>query len=245
MQTFFADLHIHTVLSPCGDLLMTPQNIIDRALEIGLDIIAITDHNSAKNVVTAVELAADTELTIIPGMEVETKEEVHLVCLFPSLDKILKWQGIVEKDLPEIENNEEAFGPQLITDLEDEYIKKESKLLLQATTLSVEEVVSKVRDLAGIVIPAHVDKNNYSLIYNLGFINPDLDISGVEISKNMSKEDAQMEFEQLNNYSLLSNSDAHYLDDLKKSMKLYLEEATFQELKLAINGEKGRKIELL
>ena len=245
MQTFFADLHIHTVLSPCGDLLMTPQNIIEQAIEVGLDMIAITDHNSAKNVVTAFELASDTDLTVIPGMEVETKEEVHLVCLFPDVEQVLKWQEVVERALPDIENNEEAFGPQLITDLNDEYIEKEPKLLLQATGLSVEEVVTKVRKLRGIVIPAHVDKSNYSLIYNLGFINPELDIVGVEVSKKTSEEEAKAEFEQLNDYMLLSNSDAHYLKDLKKSMKLYLEEANFQELKLAINGEKGRKIELL
>jgi predicted metal-dependent phosphoesterase TrpH len=95
VQLFFADFHIHTVLSPCGDLLMTPQNIIERALEVGLDMIAITDHNSAKNVEVAIELAAGTDLTVIPGMEVESKEEVHLICLFPSLDNILQWQDIV------------------------------------------------------------------------------------------------------------------------------------------------------
>ena len=245
MQFFFADLHIHTVLSPCGDLLMTPQNIIDRAIEVGLDMIAITDHNSAKNVGTTVELAQDTDLTVIPGMEVETKEEVHLVSLFPSLDKVLQWQEIVKSSLPDVENNEEAFGPQLITDLNDEYIKKESKLLLQASDLSISEVVAKVRELGGIVIPAHVDKINYSLISNLGFINPELNILGVEISENISKKKAESKFGELKNYSLLSSSDAHYLTELKKSMQLYLKEASFEELKLAILEKKGRKIELL
>lgn len=245
MQTFFADLHIHTVLSPCGDLLMTPQNIIDKALAIGLDIIAITDHNSAKNVATTVELAAPTDLTVIPGMEVETKEEVHLICLFPTVDKVLEWQEIVNNALPDVENNEEAFGPQLITNSNDEYIKKEPKLLLQATTLSVADVVAEVNKLAGLVIPAHVDKTNYSLIYNLGFINPELNILGVEISKNTSKKQAKREFEQLTEYSLLSNSDAHYLKDLQKSMKLLLSEATFSELKLAILNKQGREIDLL
>ena len=155
---------------------MTPQNIIDKALEIGLDIIAITDHNSAKNVATTVELATATDLTVIPGMEVETKEEVHLVCLFPTVDKVLQWQEIVSDALPDVKNNEEAFGPQLITNKNDEYIKKEQKLLLQATTLSVTDVVAEVNNLKGLVIPAHVDKTNYSLIYNLGFINPELNI---------------------------------------------------------------------
>ena len=245
MQSFFADLHIHTVLSPCGDLLMTPQNIIDKAIEVGLDIIAITDHNSAQNVEVALELAADTKLTVIPGMEVETKEEVHLVCLLPNLAKSKAWEEIVRESLPEIENNEEAFGPQLITDLNDEYIKKEPKLLLQATELSVKEVINKVRGLDGIVIPAHVDKTNYSLISNLGFINPDLNILGVEVSSNTDKKKAEDDFEQLQDYALLTNSDAHYLDDLKKSMELYLQTNTFKELKMAISEEKGRKIKLL
>ncbi|MFO7819627.1 MAG: PHP domain-containing protein [Halanaerobacter sp.] len=245
MQYFFADLHIHTVLSPCGDLLMTPQNIIDRAIEVGLDMIAITDHNSAKNVKTTVELALDTDLTVIPGMEVETKEEVHLVSLFPHVDKLLQWQEIVKSSLPDIENDEEVFGPQLITDLNDEYIKKEPKLLLQAVDLSITEVVAKVRELGGIIIPAHVDKANYSLISNLGFINPELNILGVEISKNIDRKKAETQFAYLKNYSLLSSSDAHYLKELKKSMKLYLKEASFKEVKLAILEKKERKIELL
>ncbi|MGM0369963.1 MAG: PHP domain-containing protein [Bacillota bacterium] len=244
MQSFFADFHIHTVLSPCGDLLMTPQNIIERALEVGLDMIAITDHNSAKNVGVAIELAAETDLTVIPGMEVESKEEVHLICLFPSLDNILQWQDIVDDSLPEVENNEDAFGPQIITDLNDDYIEKEEKLLLNATDLSIEEIINAVSDLEGIVIPAHIDKTNYSLISNLGFINPGLDITGVEISKNITKSVAENKFEQLEKYSLLTNSDAHYLNEIKKSMELYLKEATFVELKKAINGNQNRKVNL-
>ena len=245
MQQYFADFHIHTVLSPCGDLLMTPQNIIDQALEVGLDIIAITDHNSAKNVEVAVELAENTDLTVIPGMEVESKEEVHLVCLFPTVGQVLKWQEIVYDSLPNISNDEEVFGPQIITDLNDQYIKKEEKLLLRATDLSIEEIITGVKDIGGLVIPAHIDKNNYSLIANLGFINPELDIMGVEISKNISKDKAENKFKQLKNYSLVCSSDAHYLEDISKQMILYLEEPTFPEIKKSINKENKRKIKII
>ncbi|MGM0501615.1 MAG: PHP domain-containing protein [Bacillota bacterium] len=245
MQKYYADFHLHTVLSPCGDLLMTPQNIIEQALKLGLDIIAITDHNSAKNVAVAVELAADTNLTVIPGMEVETKEEVHLLCLFPTVDKVLEWQKIVDEALPETTNDEDVFGPQIITDLKDQYVEKEEKLLLRATNLSVQGVVTAVTDLEGIVIPAHVDKTNYSLISNLGFINPELDIIGVEISTNIAKEKAEDKFKQLKEYSLLSNSDAHYLEDISKKMILHLKEVNFSEIKKAIQGVGRRKVEII
>src|SRR6056297_1606540 len=109
---------------------MTPQNIIDTALDCGLDVIAITDHNSAENVQVAVELAEDTPLTIIPGMEVTTAEEVHLLCLFATVEQVLQWQEIVYQALPDRQNQEDVFGPQIITNQADEYIAKLDKLLL-------------------------------------------------------------------------------------------------------------------
>ncbi|TDX49026.1 PHP domain-containing protein [Orenia marismortui] len=245
MKSFIADLHIHTVLSPCGDLLMTPQNIINKALEIGLDMIAITDHNSAEIIEVALDLAKDTPLTILPGMEVETVEEVHLLCLFDKLEQVLSLQNLVYSSLPNLKNNEELFGPQLLTNQNDEYITKVDKLLLTATELSISQVVKEVRALGGIVIPSHIDKPNYSIIANLGFVPPDLDIAGLEIFSSQSEGEIIDNFFSIDNYPLISNSDAHYLEDIKKSMKFYIKDTKVSEIECAIKKEKGRKAVIL
>ena len=242
MKNYFADLHLHTVLSPCADLLMTPKNIIDRALEVGLDLIAITDHNSAENVEVTMELAVDTPLTILPGMEVETKEEVHLLCLFEKLEQVLSWQEVVYASLPQKKNNEEVFGPQILTNLADEYVKKVEKMLSAATEFSVEEVVAEVSERGGVVIPSHVDRGHASLLSNLGFIPPNLEIDAVEITPNITVKEAKEKFAQLSDYQLITNSDAHQLEAIKKSLKLKLPRVDFSELKLALKEEKDREI---
>ncbi len=245
MSAYWADLHLHSCLSPCGDLLMTPQNIIDRALDLGLDLIAITDHNSAENVETAVKLAEQTPLTVLPGMEVETKEEVHLLCLFAEVEQVLAWQHQVYAALPQQKNQEEVFGPQVVTDLQDCYARKVDRLLMAATSFKVEEVVAKVKEIGGVVIPSHVDKNKYSLLASLGFIPPKLGIEAVEISTNVTAAEARKQFPQLSDYSLITNSDAHYLQEIMKSMKLSLPQLTLEEFKSALNSTRNRQITLL
>ncbi|AGB41911.1 putative metal-dependent phosphoesterase, PHP family [Halobacteroides halobius DSM 5150] len=243
MSGIYADLHMHTVLSPCGDLLMTPQNIIKQALGVGLDIIAITDHNSAENVEVAIKLAKDTPLTVIPGMEVTTSEEVHLVCLFANLKQVLQLQEIVYKALPNIKNKEEVFGPQIIVNSNDQYVKKLDRLLLTATDLTVKQVIKEVRKLGGLVIPAHIDKKNYSLISNLGFIPPDLNLSIVEIYSKVDLEEIKLKFPQLENYFLITSSDAHYLEDIAKSIKLRLNSKKLSKLKKVISiNEESKKL---
>ncbi|GAB6099103.1 PHP domain-containing protein [Halanaerocella petrolearia] len=234
MEELTADLHLHTVLSPCGDLLMTPGNIIDHALEIGLDIIAITDHNSAENVEVAVQLAQNKPLTVVPGMEVTTVEEVHLICLFANIEQALEWQEIVYHALPDLKNNEEVFGPQIITDLNDQYVKKLDRLLLTATELTVSEVIKQVKKLDGIVIPAHVDKQNYSLLSNLGFIPSDLNLSTIEISPSINLEDAEARFQQLEDYAIITSSDAHYIEDIRQSIKVKVKENRILELQESV-----------
>ena len=245
MPAYGADLHLHSCLSPCGDLLMTPQNIIDRALDLDLDLIAITDHNSAENVEVAVELADQTPLTVFPGMEVETREEVHLLCLFAEVEQVLAWQQQVYDALPEQRNQEEVFGPQVVTDLQDCYAKKVDRLLMTATSFTVEEVVAQVKKLGGVVIPSHVDKNKYSLLASLGFIPPELEIEAVEISTNVTAAEARKQFPQLGDYSLVTNSDAHYLQEIKKSMQLNLSQLTLEQFKSALNTTDGGQISLL
>ena len=213
-QTYRCDLHIHSCLSPCAHLLMTPGNIIQRALELKLDCIAITDHNSAGNVGVAVELAQRNGLMIIPGMEVETREEVHLLCYFPTLEQLMEWDKIVSKNLPPLKNDEELIGYHLLTDLDDQYCAKDERLLAAAVQLAVEEVVEKVTGLGGMVVPSHVDRPVNSILGQLGFIPPETGIEVIEISKN-TKPGVFFEMHpELAGCSYITGSDSHCLEDI-------------------------------
>lgn len=210
------DLHIHSCLSPCADLLMTPGNIIQQALKLGLDYIAITDHNTAGNIQVAFKLAQERGINLIPAMEVETREEVHLLCYFPTLDALLEWEKIVVKNLPDLKNDEELFGYQLLTDGNDQYIGKEELLLAMGTKLFFSEVVEKVTKLGGIVVPAHVDRPINSILGQLGLIPSDAGIRIIEISHNTEPVDFLRIHPELSHYTYIQGSDNHYLTDLDR-----------------------------
>ncbi|SRR6056297_1912606 len=229
MKKYNIDLHIHSVLSPCANLLMTPANILKKAKEKGLDIIAITDHNSAKNVKVAMSLAKKYGINIIPGMEVESSEEIHLLCFFPDIKKLLSFQKIIYKNLPKRENDEEYFGYQLLTDEKDDYRAKEKRMLATAVNLNINQIVNKTRGIGGIVIPSHVDKS-YGIIKNLGFIPEDLNFKILEISKNSEMKNLKEKYSYLNNYILIKNSDSHYLDEIKIMSQLKLKNFNFENL---------------
>jgi len=177
------DLHIHSVLSPCADSDMTPNNIVNMALLKGLDAIAITDHNSCDNVGAAMKVAGD-RLIIVPGMEVQTREEVHLLCYFSNMDKLLAFDELIRRSFPGIPNNPELFGKQQIMNELDEIIGERSEMLISSIDMSIDEVVEEVRRNSGIVVPAHVNRSSYSIISQLGFIPPELGFRMLEISQN-------------------------------------------------------------
>lgn len=213
---FAVDLHIHSALSPCGDDDMTPNNIVNMALIKGLDLIAVTDHNSAKNLPAVLEVAKRQGLMVVPGIEVQTKEEVHLICLFKNLQSALKLDEIIFNCLPYISNNEGVFGRQLIMDCEDRVIGKMDKLLLSSCALSVNDVFTLVRGLGGICIPAHVDRTAYSITTNLGFIPPSLGVTTVEFSKKDDPAAIMKRYPFLKKYNYIISSDAHYLWDISE-----------------------------
>lgn len=241
MRFFVADLHIHTVLSACAESEMMPEFILERAQQLGLGLIAVTDHNSAENVAAMLAAAEETGVTVLPGMEVQTREEVHLLCLFDTLEQVTRWQGEVYAHLPPLKNKEDVFGVQVVISAEGDLSYNE-RLLLTSTSFSVEEVVQRVRDLNGLCIPAHVDRPAYSIIANLGFIPPDLELVGVEISHLVSLKEARTRFPQLERYSLVASSDAHRLQDMASRTTLKMTEATVTELSLALAGEEGRAV---
>ncbi|MFW6386886.1 MAG: PHP domain-containing protein [Bacillota bacterium] len=223
MKEYRIDLHIHTVLSPCADLLMTPGVIIERALEQELDIIAITDHNATGNLKVAMDLAVDRPLEIIPGMELETREEVHLLCLFPDLETALSWQSVVDQNLPDRENREDVFGPQLLTDAKDRFIGRENRLLSTASMLTLEEAVEGVYSTGGAVIPSHIERTN-GLINNLGFIPPELERRLVFLEVNREEKETKLceNFPFLQEFILISGSDAHHPDQIGTGSRIKL-----------------------
>ncbi|HAR40833.1 MAG TPA: phosphoesterase [Coprothermobacter sp.] len=209
----YYDLHIHSALSPCASDDMTPNNIVNMCLLKGLDIIAVTDHNSVRNVEAVVNLAQRKGLIVVPGMEVQTKEEVHVLCYFYTLDHCYDFQAKWEDCLPRIKNRPEYFGNQLMLDEDDELIGEYPYLLLTSSSFGVEDVFRLIRD-RGVAVFAHVDRLSFSVLSNLGFI-PDMDsVAALEISGAVSPEQFLMQHPALRKYRILQSSDAHYLGDI-------------------------------
>ncbi len=207
----YYDLHIHSALSPCGDNDMTPNNIVNMAIIKGLGVIAVTDHNSAGNVRAVTNVAKD-DILVIPGMEVTTSEEVHVLCYFPTVDAAEDMGKLVYDCLPQIKNKAEIFGNQYYMDENDVVKREEERLLISATSLNIYKVKEEAEKRGGIMVPAHVDKSSYSVHSNLGFMPPDLHISSVEIThKNI--ENMKIMYP---GYNLFISSDAHYLEDISE-----------------------------
>lgn len=202
----FVDLHIHTALSPCADNDMTPNNIVNMAKIKGLDAIAITDHNSCENVNACIEAGKAADVIVIPGMELQTKEEIHLICLFKDLNSAQEFQKYVYNRLPSIENVVELFGQQLLFDSNDNIIGHKRELLLSSVDISLDDAVSNVKKLNGVCIPAHVDREAYSIISNLGFIPDYLNLRTIEVSNK--------HYGKYRGFRTITNSDAHYLIDI-------------------------------
>lgn len=208
------DFHIHSGLSPCADDDMTPNNIINLALLKGLDAIAITDHNCTGNLNAFLKVAQGKNLLCIPGIEVTTKEEVHLLALFKNLSQAQDFQKIIDAALPKINNNTGLFGCQLIYDESDNVVKNHDILLINAINLSIEETISEIKKLQGLPIPAHIDRNSFSILSNLGFISPELGITTVEISRGGDFSALKRVHPYLERYNRIYSSDAHYLGDI-------------------------------
>jgi len=213
----YYDFHIHSALSPCGDEDMTPNNIVNMAKLCGLDAIAVSDHNSVKNAKAAIEAGKRIGLTVLPAMEVETEESVHILTLYPDMESAKEAAKAVYNALPDIKNRPEIFGRQLIMDADDNITGVEERLLISPTSLSVNSLFDMVRSVGGLFIPAHIDRHSYSILTALGFMPQDLDIKMVEISKNTTDLTAYLESRpELKKYRILRNSDAHYLDQLSE-----------------------------
>ena len=244
-RSVWADLHIHTVLSPCAEVEMIPPLIVRRARELGLGLIAITDHNSAENVDSVQRAARGSGLKVLPGMEVQTSEEVHVLCLFDTLEQVLDWQECVFASLPPLKNREEVFGGQFVVDETGEFVRRNERLLLTSTTLSIEEVVAGVRQRGGLPIAAHVERPAYSLLANLGFVPSGLALAALEISRPMLPGEAVARYPQLRGWPLILSGDAHRLSEIRANTLIAMGEPSIRELEKALCGEDGRAVELV
>lgn len=243
MNTYRADLHIHTVLSPCGDLEMSPANIITKAREKDLDIIGITDHNTTRHCKLIQKLAAQVGIFVLMGAEVTTREEVHCLTFFENDDQLSEFQVYLEKHLPPIPNNTEKFGYQVVVDEDEQIIDEIEYLLISALDQSIEQVEQKVHSLGGIFIPAHIDRPSYSIISQLGFIPADLLIDGIEISANCKIQTVIPFLGKQHERTIIRNSDAHYVENIGKAFSAFeMQHRTFNEIILALHGKLGRKV---
>lgn len=210
----YTDLHIHTALSPCADNDMTPNNIVNMAKLKGLDVVAITDHNSCENVPACIEVAKKVGILVVPGMEIQTREDVHAICLFKDIDSALAFQEYVYKHLPPLKNKEDIFGEQLVFDSEDNIIGHNDIMLLTSAEISFDDACFKVKELEGAFVPAHVDRDSYSAITNLGFVPDYLPVKTIEYNSYDNiirmKETGILK----NSYRFIKSSDAHYLWDI-------------------------------
>ncbi len=230
------DFHLHSCLSPCGDEDMTPGNIAGMAVVKGLEMVALTDHNTCKNCPAFLKIAGDYGLLAIPGMELTTQEEVHVLCLFATLDNAMAFDAYVEERMIPFPNNEEIFGRQIIRDEEDEICGSLPNLLINATSISFDEVYDAVTQFHGIMVPAHLDKSTTSLISNLGFVPDSSRFTCFELRHLSNLHQYRKEHPYLRDCNVISSSDAHYLEDMMDpGYSLMIEEKTPEAVLAAIN----------
>lgn len=244
MKIFRADLHVHTVLSPCAELEMQPPLIINAAKNLGINIIAITDHNASANIASVQKAASNFDITVLPGMELQTKEEVHVLCLFDTLTQMNKFQKLVDAKLPNIKNNAEFFGEQLIVDENGDFLRKEERLLITSANINLNEAFDLVTELDGLLIPAHVNRKVNGLIEILGFVPPDIPFLALEISRHLTPTEAVNNFPQIENYSIIQNGDVHRLNDFIGTTIFEIVEPSIHEIKLALKNQDGRTFKI-
>jgi len=226
MQLFF-DLHLHSCLSPCASEDMTPANLAAMCALAGLNVVALTDHNSARNCAAFAQAAERHGLLAIPGMELCTREEVHVVCLFPDLEKAESFSDHVGRLLPAIPNNPAVFGDQILMDSEDAVLGEETLLLAGAADISLYDVPELVEAYGGVAYPAHIDRQANSLLSQLGIWDPELKFPLAEVS--LRCPDDLFGRRDLRSLRHITASDAHYLHQIPDAFQtMEVEEATPQ-----------------
>ena len=223
---------------------MIPPLIVRETQERGINLIAITDHNATANIIAVQKAAVGTGLVVLPGMELQTREEVHALCLFDSLEQVDQWQQIVDGLLPPIENQPDHFGEQFVVDETGDFIRREPRLLITSANISIDDALARVTALGGLLIPAHIDRRAFGLIAMLGFIPLDLPLEALELSRHITPEEAMRKFPQCASYPLLLGGDAHRLDEFIGANQFELSAPTIAEIRLALRQQDGRTFKI-
>jgi PHP family Zn ribbon phosphoesterase len=221
LETVYYDFHIHSALSPCAANDMTPNNIVGMAVLNGLDVIAVTDHNTFGNVESVMKVAAKHNITVLPGAEIDTAEEVHVLCMFCDLETALAFENRLSPHYSDFPNRKDIFGDQLLFDENDNFVGEVDRMLLSATSISFDDLHALVSEFGGAFIPAHIDRSSYSVLSNLGFLPKYLNIPTVEVSNNGLKRNFLDKNNQIPpDTRIVTSSDAHYLWDIAEKGQL-------------------------
>lgn len=245
MKRFRADLHIHSCLSPCAELEMSPKAVVEMSLVRGLDLIALCDHNSAENVGAAIRAGKERGLAVLPGMEINTLEEAHILTIFDTEEQALAMQEKVYRRLQGT-NRPDVFGDQVVANEFDEVEGFNDRLLIGAVQMDLYEVIREVHRLEGLSVAAHVDRPSYSVIGQLGFVPDDLDLDALEVSRHGSVASLEKDFGAVPKHlGRITSSDAHQLEDVGVvETWFWIEEPTVNELKRAFQESGGRRVEI-
>ena len=212
MGEYFFDLHIHSCLSPCGGEDMTPANIAGMCALAGYDIVALTDHNTVGNCAAFCQAARQYGLLALPGMELTSQEEAHVVCLFPDLPRAEAFGALVARHLPPLRNDPRFFGPQILMDSQDRILGEETAFLAGATDLGIHEIHRLVSGYGGAAYPAHIDRDSFSVLSNLGFWDPAMGFTLAELSRRCPPE--LLHRPDLAGLRFVTGCDAHCLDQI-------------------------------
>ncbi len=245
MNKYRADLHIHTLLSPCASLDMTPQAIVNRAKAAGLDIIGITDHNSTRHALLVKKLAEEAGIYTLTGAEVTTREEVHCLVFFEEEEQVIHFQNFIEDNLTRIPNSEEYYGYQPVIDEDENILEMVPWFLPAALKAGIDTIQKQVYELNGIFIPAHIDRSVNGILSQLGFIPPSLKYDALGLSRHGSEKHVKEQYVIENKTAFIRNSDAHYPEQIGEIYSvLNMEGISFSEIKKALNQEDNRFCEL-
>jgi len=222
---------------------MSPRRIVEEAVKRGLNIIALTDHNAYENSFYAGKIAREYGLYPLYGIEVQTTEEVHVLGIFETYEDLEKFGCEVYEKLPEVPNNPDYFGDQVVVNEEDEILRFEQKLLLNSVSMSLEEVIWGIKERGGLAFLSHVNADHFSVTSQLGFIPENLPIDGVEVTYNVDS-NAFKEIPGILNYPVITSSDSHYPEEIGRGYVIfYIEKPSLEEIKKALQKLEGRYYE--
>ena len=243
LKSFRAELHLHTVLSPCAAIEMIPPLIIQTAEANNINLIAVSDHNAIANIPAVMKAAEGSSVTVLPGIELQTREEIHSLCLFDQLDQIQAFFERIKPSFPLLINNAEYFGEQFVVDETGDFIRREERLLISSSSLSLKEAWQTVNQFQGLMIPAHVNRSTFGLLPVLGFVPQDIEIEILEISRHITPEQAIKTFPQLEKYHLIQSGDAHLLEEIIAPNLFHMAAPTVAEIVMALKSKNGRSYE--